>query len=89
MGWISENIQSKKARALLAGWVLVVLTYISAILAGKLGIDIEPEQLREYADSISKWIVVLAASYLGGQGLADAGKEKAKVEAEAAATKEA
>lgn len=89
MGWISEKIQSKKARALLAGWVLVVLTYISAILAGKLGIDIEPEQLREYADSISKWIVVLAASYLGGQGLADAGKEKAKVEAEAAATKEA
>lgn len=56
---------SKKVTALLAGLVLLG--------AKKLGLDI--------TDDEAAAAVALLSSYLVGQGIADAGKERAKIEA--------
>lgn len=63
---LQEVISSKKAMATIAAAVLVI--------AVKLGLPIEESQ----ADQIATWIVYAVMAYLGGQGLADFGKESAK-----------
>ncbi len=61
--------ESKKARALIVG--LLALAIIP--LGAKIGMDVDKELIEKG--------VVLISAYLLGQGLADLGKEKAKVEA--------
>ena len=57
--------ESKKVRALIAGLVVV--------LAGKIGLD--------FSEAEVLGVIGLICSYIVGQGVADMGKEKAKVEA--------
>ncbi len=61
--------ESKKARALIVGLLALALIPVSQ----KVGLEVD-EALIEKG-------VMLIAAYLLGQGLADLGKEKAKVEA--------
>lgn len=56
---------SKKVRALLAGWAV--------ILAAKLGLDLSPTDVAE--------MLGVLVAYILGQGWADSGKEAAKIEA--------
>jgi hypothetical protein len=62
--------ESKKARALLVGLVALV----AVPLLAKVGIS--EEQVKATTESV----LLLLASYIVGQGVADAGKEKAKLE---------
>jgi len=66
---------SKKAIAGLAG--VVVATLVT--LAGKHGYGLDPEA----ASMLVKAVLGLAGVYILGQGAADIGKEKAKIEAAA------
>lgn len=63
---------SKKVTALLAGLALKLLQP----LAVKIGWTLSPDDVN--------WALALIASYLVGQGLADVGKERAKVEQDTA-----
>jgi len=63
---MSDLLKSKKAIACLVGLVAVVLS----MLLGKLGVSIPEEKIHE--------VLLLLASYILGQGLADVGKEKVK-----------
>ena len=64
---MSDLLKSKKAIACLVGLVAVVLSMI----LGKLGVSIPEERIHE--------VLVLLASYILGQGLADVGKSKAEI----------
>lgn len=66
---ISTIASSKKAIATIAGVLLAILSP----LARKVGWDLTQSEI--------EWSLALIASYVVGQGIADAGKEKAKIEA--------
>ena len=61
--------ESKKARALIVGILALALVPLGA----KVGVEVD-------AALIDKGVMLIAA-YLVGQGIADMGKEKAKIEA--------
>lgn len=65
LGGVGGWLKSKKGMAMLTGLLAVVL--------GDKGLGLSPEAIQA--------IVALVASYIVGQGVADHGKEKAKVEA--------
>lgn len=73
-------LASKKFAALVVG-LLASLVQIPLIRWAKL----PEEQAMSIAGSVSTKIVAAVSAYLIGQGLADQGKEKAKVEAKALA----
>lgn len=77
MEWIKKLIAaiagSKKAVATLAGVVLS----LAAPLARKIGWELTQAEV--------EWTLIMLASFIVGQGIADAGKEKAKIEAANAA----
>lgn len=72
MNWIKKLVAaiagSKKAVATLAGVVLALL----APLARKVGWELTPSEV--------EWALLLLASFVVGQGIADVGKERAKIE---------
>ncbi len=70
MKLLKDLLGSKKFIALLVGLVLEVLT--ASVLPVSDEVKIQ----------LMTWIGGLDAAYIGGQGLADIGKEKAKVEKE-------
>lgn len=65
MELFAEMVRSKKFVALLVG--------ILAAVGAKLGLD------AELSNELSRQIVALVATYMIGQGIADNGKEAAKV----------
>jgi hypothetical protein len=67
--FLAEVLRSKKAIAFLSG--------IAVLAASKHGMDIDP-------DTVNK-VLAMVGSYVVGQGIADIGKERAKVEAASAA----
>ena len=69
-------LQSKKALTGIAATVASTLV----VLAGQKGWAIDPDA----AQLLVIAILTLAGAFIGGQGLSDMGKEKAKVEAAAA-----
>lgn len=72
---------SKKFVAFLVSLVVMLVTAIS----GKFGLGITDEQ----ANDLSLKVVGLASSYLVGQGIADHGKEAARVQASSTETTKA
>ena len=75
--------ESKKFKVFAASQLAVGLVY----LASYAGLD--PEVAKVVAPDVAKWLVILAAAYLGGQGIADIGKGKeqlTRAEAHAGAT---
>jgi hypothetical protein len=67
-GLLRELAGSKKFAAKVIGLVVVLLLYV--------GLD------KEIAEPVAQLVTVIVVAYLGGQGLADHGKEKAKVESD-------
>ncbi len=65
-----KMLDSKKAAALITSGILMLVVYAFGPMPDELKMDL--------ADKIMKVVVV----YLGAQGAADLGKEKAKAEAE-------
>jgi uncharacterized membrane protein len=69
---IKELLSSKKFLTAVIGVVMMFVAYG----VGKLGIGLDPDKATEY-------VVALFAVLLGGQGLADVGKAKAQIAADA------
>lgn len=69
MNWLKTKLSSKKVRATIAGIVLVIAN-------DALDLHLNPETVAS--------VVGLLASYVIGQGIADKGKDAAKVQAELA-----
>ncbi len=67
---MKEFFSSKKAMALIVGIITTILINV---------VGITPEQ----ADVVTKAIEILASAYMVGQGIADHGKEAAKITAAA------
>lgn len=74
---LSQLVASKKFMASVGAVVAVIGTKV----AGKFGLVLDPAT----ADEISKIICVMAAVYVGAQGIADHGKEAVKLAVEAGA----
>lgn len=75
---LADLFTSKKAMAALAS----IATQALVRIAGKYNIVLDPAT----ADQLANAVLMTAGAYLLGQGIADHGKEKAQVEAEAKKT---
>lgn len=69
MNWLKQKLASKKVKATIVGIVIVIAN-------DALGLKFQPETVAS--------VVGLIISYVIGQGIADKGKEAAKINAEAA-----
>jgi len=73
-GMLVGLLGSKKFGMLIIGMVATALISVSA----HLGLDLPKEE----AQALATKLVILVGSAIGAQGIADLGKEKAKIEAE-------
>jgi hypothetical protein len=76
-----ELFSSKKFIAMIAG----VLATVLLRLAGKFNVALDPDTAKQAADAVA----LLVASYCVGQGVADHGKEAAKITSQAPQSAEA
>jgi len=77
---LKQLLGSKKFIALLVGLLASVIT---PLLISQIGMD--PAEATAFAAGVSTKIAAMVSAYMVGQGLADNGKEKAKIEAAAEA----